>query len=332
METLSLVFMNSLRLLHVENSLLDAKMIAQNLAREGIDVYIERVESGEEMLAALVDKQWDIVIADYNFPNFSGLEALSILKATGIDIPFIIVSGTIGEDLAVEAMRLGAQDYVMKDNLSRLAPAITRELIDAGGRRDKRRAEQQHERAQTENVSLLRELANVTLWQRTFLSEILYTVTEGKLKLCDGAEDVPPIDGTCGGPLVLVRETMSEIRTIASEAAKSVGIADERCMDLMMAVGEAAMNAVVHGNGGTASICANESCVQVHIVDHGKGMDLTTLHRATLEAGYTTEGSLGMGFYIILHGIDRVYLYTSSSGTTVVLEQNVVAPEPAWLR
>ena len=93
------------------------------------------------MKQALADREWDVITSDYNMPGFSALAALDILKESGLDLPFIVVSGKIGEDQAVATMKAGAHDYVMKQNLSRLAPAIEREIREAGERRMRREAE-----------------------------------------------------------------------------------------------------------------------------------------------------------------------------------------------
>ena len=91
------------------------------------------------MEATLAEQAWDVVVADYVMPHFSGLDALALVRQLGLDLPFIIVSGHITEDTAVAAMKAGAHDYVMKDNLTRLGPAVERELREAEMRRQRRR-------------------------------------------------------------------------------------------------------------------------------------------------------------------------------------------------
>ncbi len=124
-----------LRVLIVEDSEEDTLLIVRELKRGGFDPIHERVETAESMKAALSTKTWDLILADYSMPHFSGLEALKLPKASGLDLPFIIVSGSIGEDVAVEAMKSGAHDYLMKNNLTRLIPAIQQELREAEVRR-----------------------------------------------------------------------------------------------------------------------------------------------------------------------------------------------------
>ena len=133
METRSVA--QALRVLIVEDSQDDAELVMRALRRGGLAPVWERVESAEAMSVALATQAWDIVITDFALPGFSGSAALKILQDSGIDLPIIVVSGTIGEDAAVEMMRAGAHDYVMKDNLTRLAAAVRRELRDAGVRR-----------------------------------------------------------------------------------------------------------------------------------------------------------------------------------------------------
>lgn len=131
-----------LRLLLVEDSENDAILILAALKLSGYKLESERVYTADTMRQALRQKSWDVIICDYKIPRFGAHEALKILSETGIDIPFIVVSGAIGESTAVEVMRAGAADYLMKDNLLRLTPAIEREIKDAKNRTERRRAQE----------------------------------------------------------------------------------------------------------------------------------------------------------------------------------------------
>jgi len=131
-----------LRVLVVEDSEDDAKLLLRALAKAGFAVASQRVDTAAAMQAALDEGTWDVILADYSMPEFSAPAALDTLKDSGLDLPFIIVSGTIGEDLAVEAMKAGAHDYIMKDNLMRLVPAVRRELREATVRRERREADE----------------------------------------------------------------------------------------------------------------------------------------------------------------------------------------------
>jgi two-component system, NarL family, sensor histidine kinase UhpB len=133
-----------LRVLLVEDSEDDALLLLRELRRGGYEPLCERVDTAGGMEAALDEREWDLVIADHSMPEFSSSAALELLRRKGfMDLPFIIVSGRIGEDVAVAAMKAGAQDYIMKDNLARLNTAIERELREAEGRRERRRAEEE---------------------------------------------------------------------------------------------------------------------------------------------------------------------------------------------
>src|ERR687893_2646458 len=131
-----------LSVLLVEESEDDALLLLRILRRGGYDPTWERVETAAAMETALDGRSWDLVISDHSMPTFSSLAALGLLRRKGfVDLPFIIVSGRIGEDAAVSAMKAGVHDYLMKDNLARLNSAIERELRDAEVRRERRQAE-----------------------------------------------------------------------------------------------------------------------------------------------------------------------------------------------
>ena len=126
----------------VEDSEADAELMVRELQDGGFDPVYERVDTQPAMIAALDRRDWDIIISDYSMPQFGGDAALALLKARGLDVPFISVSGTMGEDVAVAMMKAGAHDYVMKDDLKRLVPAVERELEAASVRRERRRGEE----------------------------------------------------------------------------------------------------------------------------------------------------------------------------------------------
>src|SRR4051812_45005210 len=130
-----------LRVLLVEDSENDATLLELALQRTGFSTQCERVETAEGLAAALDRQDWDLVVADYVMPQFDGLSALAVVKEKGFDLPFIIVSGHITDDTAVAAMKAGAHDYVMKDNLTRLGPAVERELRDVEVRRARKLTE-----------------------------------------------------------------------------------------------------------------------------------------------------------------------------------------------
>ena len=132
---------NALRVLFVEDSPDDMELIARELARHGFQCESKSVENRADFVSALKSGEWDVILSDHSMKGFSSTEALRILRDQRSDIPFIIVSGTIGEDSAVDAMRAGAHDYVLKHNLRRLGPAVERELREAANRRMQRSTE-----------------------------------------------------------------------------------------------------------------------------------------------------------------------------------------------
>jgi len=133
--------MKPLKLLVIEDSEDDTLLLLHHLKRGGYQTAYTRVENEQDMIKAIESSQWDAIVSDYNLPAFSGLEALAIYKEKGLDIPFIVVSGIIGEDTAVEMMKAGAHDYLMKGNLARLEVAIEREMREAEVRKQRKKAE-----------------------------------------------------------------------------------------------------------------------------------------------------------------------------------------------
>ncbi len=130
-----------IQVLIVEDSQNDTVLLLEELKRKGYEPMHQRVETAEDMVASLQQHDWDVVVSDFTMPRFSGPQALTILNELNQDLPFIVVSGTYGEEAAVHMMKAGAHDYIVKGNLSRLAPAIEREMEAARSRRARARAE-----------------------------------------------------------------------------------------------------------------------------------------------------------------------------------------------
>ena len=140
--------MSVVRVLIVEDSAADAELMLRALRAGGFEPACERVETAEAMREALARQPWDVVLGDYNLPGFDVPAALAVMQQHGQDIPFIVVTGSVGEDAAVAAMKAGATDYIMKDRLQRLAPAVLRAVADAAVRRERQRLEQQLQQSQ----------------------------------------------------------------------------------------------------------------------------------------------------------------------------------------
>ncbi|GIW50783.1 MAG: hypothetical protein KatS3mg081_0138 [Gemmatimonadales bacterium] len=176
---------HSIRVLIVEDSEDDATLTLRELRKAGYSVDHQRVQTAEQMLDALREG-WDVVIADYSMPGFSGVEALHLLRERDPDTPFIFVSGTIGEETAVEAMKAGAQDYVVKSSLKRLVPAIEREIREAETRRARRIAEEAQRKAEEARLAateMVRAVVNASPLP------IIGLDPEGRVTLWNGAAE-----------------------------------------------------------------------------------------------------------------------------------------------
>ena len=170
-----------IRILIAEDSEDDTLLMVRELRRSGYDVSFERADTPESFRAAMARLAWDLVIADYAMPHFNGLAALQLLQESGHDLPFIIVSGAIGEEIAVAAMKAGAHDYVMKGNLARLGPAVERELREAESRRTRREALAELERRNIELAAL--NVIATTVTRSLDLEQVLKTTLDQALNV-----------------------------------------------------------------------------------------------------------------------------------------------------
>ncbi len=166
-----------LRTLIVEDCQADAELLVRELRQGGYDPIYEQVDTMADMDAALQQQTWDIVISDYVMPQFSGLAALKLLQERDIDLPFIVISGKIGEDIAVETMKAGAHDYIVKGNLGRLIPAIRRELGEVEVRWQRRQAQEEIKRL---NADLERRVIERTTQLEAANKELEREIVERK--------------------------------------------------------------------------------------------------------------------------------------------------------
>ncbi|MCH8800631.1 MAG: response regulator [Chloroflexi bacterium] len=169
-----------LRVLIVEDQEDDAALMLRELRRAQFEPEYERVETEQELSAALEKGGWEVVLSDHGLPKFNSLQALSMLHESGLDLPFIIVSGSIGEDLAVAAMKSGAHDYIMKNNLARLGPAVERELREAEVRRANKIAEEQRQKLVQELEQAYTQLERRV---RQITASIMFTDLEGSTQM-----------------------------------------------------------------------------------------------------------------------------------------------------
>ncbi|QNI35427.1 hybrid sensor histidine kinase/response regulator [Edaphobacter albus] len=202
---------NRLRVLLVEDNPDDAFLLDRHLRRNGYAPEMIRVETEPEMLQQLQQVELpDIVLADYNLPSFSGPAALKLLHSTGFDIPFIMFSGAVSEETAVNSMRSGAHDYVSKQNLARLIPAIERELAEAATRRNSRIAERALKASENRFRSLVEALP----------LGLLISDASGKIVYANRA--IERLLGQINGKPLLHELTLSDISPLLSEHLKSL--------------------------------------------------------------------------------------------------------------
>lgn len=312
---------------------------------------IVKASSGQEALKQILTRDFAVVLLDVQMPDMDGFETAELIKERekSRHIPIIFITAIHQEEkYAFRGYAAGAVDFMPKPFHPEILKAKVTVFIDLYQKNERlqRQAALLHESALRE-ARLQQELrereiegrhfAELTLRdqkQRTFLRDVLFNLTEGRLHLCDSPDDLPaPLPSYCD-PVPLSAQTLRnlrrQVRAVSDEAAWVL----ERGQDFESAVGEASMNAVVHAGGGEARVHADlaKGLAQVWIRDSGAGIREESLHRATLERGYSSAGTLGHGFWMILKTADRLYLLTGPTGTTVVLEQEREPPQPVWLR
>jgi PAS domain S-box-containing protein len=193
-----------LRVLIVEDNAFDAQVLINTLRQGGYDPHSRRVDTGPAMAAALAGQTWDVIISDFTMPDFTMAEALRLVQQSGLDIPFIIVSGGIGEDVAVAAMKAGAHDYLMKGSLARLAPAVAREIREAAVRAARRQAETSLRES---------ELRYRTLWE-TSTDAVILADSEGLIQFANPAAEKVfgyGLEEIIGHPLSILQPEASEV-------------------------------------------------------------------------------------------------------------------------
>lgn len=210
----------ALRVLHLEDSELDHELMLAHLARARLRVDARRVVSEAEFLAAL-DEDWDAVVSDFNLPGFSGLVALDLIKASGRDVPFVLVSGEIGEDTAVEAMRNGAADYLLKNNLARLAPALLHAVEATELKRARARADRELDESKQRLRGLAQHLQTSIEQERAAIAREIHDDVGGSLTALKF--DLAWIARHASTPQVLARaQSALETVTLAIESSQRI--------------------------------------------------------------------------------------------------------------
>lgn len=185
----------------------------------------------------------------------------------------------------------------------------------------------------TERQAAEQEKQETARREQAFLRDVLASVTEGKLRLCSASGQLPPLLDTVSEALPLTADAgLFALRRQVEDFGASAGLDGLRQYDLMTAASEAGMNAIVHAGSGTALVSASPvGTVQVRVEDHGTGITMENLPRATLARGFSTKATFGHGLKMMLETADRLFLLTGPTGTTLVLEQDRIPPAPAWL-
>ncbi|MGH9369748.1 MAG: response regulator [Thermoanaerobaculia bacterium] len=163
-----------IRILHLEDTPGDALLVRSVLEADGVDGELVNVASREDYTAALEGMEFDVVLSDYAIPSFGGMEALALTRARNPDLPFIFVSGNMGEELAIETVKAGATDYVLKDRLSRLVPSVQRALSEARDRSERKRAEQELRESERRYRSIV-ETTNEWIWESDLEGRLTYS-------------------------------------------------------------------------------------------------------------------------------------------------------------
>lgn len=305
--------------------------------------------SGMEALRHLLARDFALVLLDVEMPIMDGFETAKIIKQREKSryTPIIFVTAEVNAEPAIyQAYTTGAVDYLAKPiNPHVLRSKVSvfvelyqqRERIRLQGEQLQRiarvQAEREHTLLKTElEKDHLAQIAAVVERQRSFLADVLRSVTDGRLRLCDHRRDLPKRLAPTGETIPLGKpDSLYYLRHATINAAKACDLTDERSQDLVTATSEAAMNAIVHARGGSARVFSDiDGGIQVWISDRGAGIAIDKLPRATLERGYSTAGTLGHGFWLMLKTVDQVFLLTTKTGTTIVLEQNKNVPASAW--
>jgi PAS domain S-box-containing protein len=425
-----------IHVLVVEDSEPDALLMMRVLRNAGYEPACQRVDTPGAMRSALENDRWDLVIADYSMPHFSGEDALQILQETERDIPFILVSGTIPGEIAIRMMVAGAQDYVVKQDMARLAPAVTRELRMARIREEREQAMEALSRSESnfraifdytpaaifsydkegimlqanaaceelygiprdemigrsifktvtrsrdtqeiqkrlsyvfsggsmENIEWMNThpdgttkwvLTNITpvfgadgkvimglslnvdITERKraeqtereleqhkleFYRRTIEAATDGKLIISDPSE----IEQIAGPPIASWEITdpadLAAVRDGVANVVKALGMDESTVDKLILVVGEAATNAIKHAGGGTVSLHRVDDDIICVVSDEGHGIAALNLPDVALTKGYSTVGTLGMGYKIMMSFANKIYLATGPEGTTVAIRMSL---------
>lgn len=306
-------------------------------AEDVLDLLMTMLESASAAFA-LVDREFRFVRVSPGLSEIDGVPAASHLGRTVAEVVGEVPWSGIFEPLfrralggaAILDIPLAGDSEDRDALLSAAADGSARDLyvsyfpVCIAGRTTGVAMLLRHEPSEPHQAE--RRLREQAHFQKVFMRDVLESVTGGKLVLCDRPEDLPPPLPIARpeNPVRLTREGgIRELRRAAESAAEALHFDSATWFDFETAVGEAAMNAVVHAGGGSGGIFTDgRRTIQARVEDYGPGIAVEHLPRATLQRGFTTAGTMGQGFKMILLTVDRVYLLTGPGGTTVILEKD----------
>jgi serine phosphatase RsbU (regulator of sigma subunit) len=319
-----------IRILIVEDSEEDTELLVHELRRGAYEPTFERVDNPAAMSVALDQRTWDLVVADFSMPQFSAVAALELLNNKGLDLPFIIVSGTIGEEVAVAAMRNGARDYIMKGNLRRLVPAIDRELAEAAQRRERKRTEDELRDTQ-EQFRVAREIQQ-RLFPKTSPQFGPFDIAGASrpaeatggdyfdyLSMADGCLGIVVADVTGHGlgPALLMAETRAYLRSLAMNASDAGDVLTranrvlaedvdfERFVTLILAWLDPRAPSLVYANAGHPSGYVLDAAGRVKATLKRLGIPLGIQRDVTYAAAPALSLSAGDMVLLLTDGIEE---------------------------
>jgi PAS domain S-box-containing protein len=213
-----------LRVLFVEDSDDDTQLMIREIRRGGYDIEWERIETRAAMQVALAGQPWDLVISDHTMPQFSSMQALEVLKNSGQDLPFIIISGSIGEDAAVSALKTGANDFLIKGNWARLIPAIQRELREAETRRERKKAVEALRAAEARLSGILELAADAVIVINEYQHIILFNKSAAHIFRYEAGEVIDqPLDILLPSRFAIIHQEHVNAFRAAPESARRMG-------------------------------------------------------------------------------------------------------------